>query len=116
MALADVRKELNFCKKADIAIIGVVENMSGFVCPGCSKESEIFPPVTGGAEKMCADFQIPLLSKIPLEPQLLMSCEKGACFATSMPDSVTAKRIRLVEEGVLNYRRPTAPEENEVLE
>jgi Mrp family chromosome partitioning ATPase len=51
--LSDVRKEINFCKKTEIPIIGVVENMSGFVCPGCACESQIFPPVTGGAAKMC---------------------------------------------------------------
>ena len=68
VALADVRKELNFCTKTNTKIIGVVENMSGFVCPGCSKESQIFAPVSGGAGKMCEDFKVPLLSRIPLEP------------------------------------------------
>lgn len=53
MSLSDVRKELNFCKKTEIPIIGVVENMSGFVCPSCQCESQIFPPITGGATKMC---------------------------------------------------------------
>lgn len=49
VALADVRKEINFCKKTNLKVIGVVENMSGFVCPHCDCKSEIFPPVTGGA-------------------------------------------------------------------
>lgn len=49
VALADVRKEINFCKKTETKVLGVVENMSGFVCPHCSCESQIFPPVTGGA-------------------------------------------------------------------
>ena len=53
VALADVRKEINFSKKTETNIIGVVENMSGFVCPNCRCESEIFPPVSGGATQMC---------------------------------------------------------------
>jgi Mrp family chromosome partitioning ATPase len=53
VALLDVRKEVNFAKKTDLGILGVVENMSGFVCPHCNCESEIFPPVSGGATKMC---------------------------------------------------------------
>lgn len=53
VALADVRKEVNFCKKTETPILGVVENMSEFVCPHCDCSSQIFPPVSGGATKMC---------------------------------------------------------------
>jgi len=55
VALSDVRKEINFCKKTDLRILGVVENMSGFVCPNCACQTQIFPPVSGGAQKMCED-------------------------------------------------------------
>jgi len=68
VSLSDVRKEINFCKKTNTPVLGVIENMSGFVCPGCKCESQIFPPVTGGAAKMCQDMSVPLLSQVPLEP------------------------------------------------
>lgn len=56
VALSDVRKQINFCKKADIPIIGVIENMSTFVCPKCSTHSAIFPgDIRDGAETMAAD-------------------------------------------------------------
>lgn len=45
----DVRKEINFCKKIGLPIIGVVENMNGFICPKCNIETKIFPLTTGGA-------------------------------------------------------------------
>ena len=80
VALADVRKEINFCNRTGTRILGVVENMSGFVCPNCTHESQIFAPVTGGASQMCSEMQIDLLGKIPIEPKLLMSCEGGKCF------------------------------------
>lgn len=77
VALADVRKELNFCVKTKIPIIGVVENMSGFVCPHCKCESQLFSATSGGAEKMCAEYECKLLSKIPLDPKVQKKIDKG---------------------------------------
>ncbi|KAK2097604.1 hypothetical protein P7K49_023055 [Saguinus oedipus] len=68
VSLQDVRKEISFCRKVKLPIIGVVENMSGFICPKCKKESQIFPPTTGGAELMCKDLEVPLLGRVPLDP------------------------------------------------
>lgn len=93
MALADVRKEINFCKKTGLNVIGVVENMSGFVCPNCACKSEIFPPITGGAQKMCLEMGVPLLTQIPLEPKLLLACEGGKSFVKEFPESVTASKF-----------------------
>jgi len=98
VALADVRKEVNFCKKTKTNVLGVIENMSGFVCPNCKCESQIFPPVTGGATKMCLDMGIPLLAQVPLEPSLLLSCEKGKCYMAECPDSVTATKFKEIVE------------------
>lgn len=55
VALLDVRKEINFCKKVGVPILGVIENMSAFICPKCSTQSPIFPPHSGGAQKMAAE-------------------------------------------------------------
>ena len=96
VALLDVRKELNFCKKTGIEILGVVENMSGFKCPHCSKISDIFAPTTGGAEKMSEEFKCPFLGKVPLDPSLLLTCDKGQSFVASNPDSPTSKAFELI--------------------
>ena len=93
VALLDVRKELNFCKKTGIPILGVVENMSGFKCPHCDKVTDIFVPTTGGAEQMCEEFECPFLGKVPLDPKLLMTCEVGKSFVASNPDSPTSKAL-----------------------
>ena len=103
VALLDVRKEMNFCQKTNTNVIGVVENMSGFVCPSCKCESQIFPPVSGGAAKMCEDFNVQLLSQVPLEPKLLMSCEQGKCYMKEFPDSVTAAKFKEIVEKVTVY-------------
>ena len=93
VALLDVRKEVNFAKKTNLNVIGVVENMSGFVCPHCKCESEIFPLVSGGAKKMCEDMQVPLLVQLPLEPKLLLATESGKCYSKEFPDSITGGKF-----------------------
>ena len=113
VALADVRKEIKFCEKTGTRVLGVVENMSGFVCPNCTHESQIFAPVTGGAAQMCADMQIPLLGKIPIEPKLLLSCEGGKCFVSECPDTVTAARFnQIVAQVRAAAEAPKAGQEN----
>jgi len=83
VALLDVRKEINFCRKTGIKILGVVENMAGFVCPKCKGESQIFMPTTGGAEKMAQDMDVPFLGRLPLDPALMKACEEGQSFAAA---------------------------------
>jgi ATPases involved in chromosome partitioning len=75
VATADVRKELNFCKKTGIRVLGVVENMSGFVCPNCSECTNIFS--SGGGEIMANDFNVRFLGRVPIDPQFLVLIETG---------------------------------------
>ncbi|CAG9770915.1 unnamed protein product [Ceutorhynchus assimilis] len=81
VALLDVRKEIDFCRKTKINILGVVENMSEFICPCCQKSSQIFKANTGGAEKMCQDLNVPFLGSLPLDPKVAKSCDNANdCF------------------------------------
>lgn len=91
VALNDVRKEINFCRKVDLPIIGVVENMSWFVCPKCTKTSEIFPPTTGGARSMCESMNVTFLGQVPLDPRLARCCDEGKSFLDELPDSPATK-------------------------
>ncbi|KAI8942601.1 cytosolic Fe-S cluster assembly factor nbp35 [Plenodomus lindquistii] len=96
VALLDVRKEIDFCKKAGIRILGIVENMSGFVCPGCKHESQIFRASTGGAERLAKEMGIRYLGAVPLDPRIGMACDFGESFLTAYPDSPACKAIREV--------------------
>jgi len=78
ISLQDVRKEINFCQKVGLRVLGVVENMSQFVCPKCHIVSTILPTSTGGAEKLSSDTGAPVLSKLPLDPVIGKSCDEGA--------------------------------------
>lgn len=87
VALLDVRKEIDFCRKANIKILGLVENMSGFVCPSCHGESQIFKPTTGGGEQLCKDMGIKFLGSVPLDPRIGKACDQGVCFFDEHADS-----------------------------
>jgi len=88
VSLLDVRKEINFCRKVGLPIIGIVENMSGFICPKCHTETKIFAPTTGGAEKMAKDMVIQFLGSIPLDPQIARACDEGRFYLSDFPDSL----------------------------
>ena len=102
IALLDVRKEINFCEKTNIKVLGVVENMSGFVCPHCNKKSDIFEANTGGGEGLCKEFNLKLVGRLPLEPNILQSTEKGTYFPDNFPKSETAKEIENIVQFILN--------------
>ncbi|NWV37064.1 NUBP1 factor, partial [Grantiella picta] len=103
VSLQDVRKEINFCRKVKLPIIGVVENMSGFVCPKCKNESQIFPPTTGGAEKMCQNLNVSLLGKVPLDPQIGRSCDRGQSFLAEAPESPATLSYRNIIQRIQEY-------------
>jgi predicted RNA-binding Zn-ribbon protein involved in translation (DUF1610 family) len=94
VSLLDVRKEIDFCKKAGIRILGLVENMSGFVCPNCKNESQIFKATTGGGRRLAKDTGIPFLGAVPLDPRIGMACDYGESFMDSFPDSPACKALR----------------------
>ncbi|KAK6951985.1 cytosolic Fe-S cluster assembly factor cfd1 [Daldinia eschscholtzii] len=75
VATADVRKELNFCAKTGISVIGVIENMVGFVCPNCAECTNIFGK--GGGQVMAEDFNVRFLGGVPIDPQFVMLIETG---------------------------------------
>eukprot|EP00127_Corallochytrium_limacisporum_P001762 Clim_evm16s78 gene=Clim_evmTU16s78 len=91
VALADVRKELNFCKRAKVNVLGVVENMSGFVCPHCSECTAMF--AQGGGKAVAEQFSVPYLGHIPLEPQLTAALDAGKPYAVAFSDAEAAKSL-----------------------
>ncbi|XP_011885885.1 PREDICTED: cytosolic Fe-S cluster assembly factor NUBP1 isoform X2 [Cercocebus atys] len=103
VSLQDVRKEINFCRKVKLPIIGVVENMSGFICPKCKKESQIFPPTTGGAELMCQDLEVPLLGRVPLDPLIGKNCDQGQSFFIDAPDSPATLAYRSIIQRIQEF-------------
>jgi Mrp family chromosome partitioning ATPase len=100
VSLLDVRKEIDFCRKAGIRILGLVENMSGFVCPKCTHQSQIFKVTTGGGRRLAKKMGLPFLGSVPLDPRVGMACDYGESFVDNYPDSPASNAIREVVQGV----------------
>jgi len=60
--------------------------MSGFTCPNCNCDTDIFKASTGGAAQMCEEFKVDLMTKIPIDPQLLQACDTGKCYVKEFPE------------------------------
>jgi len=91
VSILDVRKEIDFCKKTNIPIVGVLENMSLFVCPSCKVGFDLFPKTSGGGEGLAKEYELEFLGKIPIDPNLAACCDDGSNFITAFPDSLTTK-------------------------
>ncbi|KAF2153175.1 P-loop containing nucleoside triphosphate hydrolase protein [Myriangium duriaei CBS 260.36] len=75
IAISDVKKEINFCRKTGVRVIGVVENMAGFVCPNCAECTNVFSK--GGGEVMAREFEVPFLGSVPIDPMFTALIEEG---------------------------------------
>ncbi|MBM3542807.1 MAG: Mrp/NBP35 family ATP-binding protein [Alphaproteobacteria bacterium] len=92
VALLDARKGLNMFKQLDVPVLGIVENMSYFVCPSCGTRTDIF--AHGGAKKEAADSGVPFLGDIPLDPRIRDTSDSGRPITASDPQSPHAQAFR----------------------
>ena len=100
-----VKKAVTFARQLNVPVIGIIENMSGFVCPKCGAEINIFS--VGGGEKISSDLNIPFLGRVPLDPKICEDSDKGLPFIIEHADSPAAKAfVEIVEkiEEFLNQR------------
>ncbi|KAK0561969.1 cytosolic Fe-S cluster assembly factor nbp35 [Tilletia horrida] len=99
ISLQDVRKEISFCRKMNVPILGVVENMAGFVCPSCHGRSDVFFPSTGGAKALCEELGLRFLGSVPLDPRIGRCADEGIGFVEEYPDSPASEAYRnIIEE------------------
>ncbi|RLG00022.1 MAG: ATP-binding protein [Thaumarchaeota archaeon] len=84
-----VKKAVVFARELKIPVLGIIENMSYFICPNCGAEINIFQ--SGGGEKIAKELSVPFLGKIPLDPKICESGDKGVPFIVKHPESKPAK-------------------------
>jgi len=89
VSLIDVKKSIRFCQKTKMRILGIVENMSGFICPHCGKPIDLFKK--GGGEKLAQEFGLRFLGRIPIDPRVVDTGDTGRPFIAAYPESPTAK-------------------------
>ncbi len=103
VAISDVRRSVSFCKTLNLRVVGIVENMSGLVCPHCGEQVELFK--TGGGENLATEMGVPFLGRIPLDPQVVASGDSGTPFTQLFANSDATKAFGSVVAPILNYAR-----------
>ena len=99
VSLADVRKSINFCKQVNMPVLGLVENMSGYVCPSCGHTENIFGE--GGGVKTAKQMGITLLGKVPIDPAMVQAGDEGKPYlaenAASPAGQAFAEIVKKIE-------------------
>jgi Mrp family chromosome partitioning ATPase len=95
----DVSKSVTFCRHLKIPVLGIVENMSGLICPHCSKLIELFKQ--GGGEEMAKRMDVPFLGRIPIDPKIVQSSDEGRPFIFHHKDTEAAAAFRQVVQPLL---------------
>jgi ATP-binding protein involved in chromosome partitioning len=96
LALLDSRKAVNFSRILRVPVIGIIENMSGFVCPHCGKEVNIFK--YGGGEQAARELGVPFLGRVPLDPQMVEAADSGTPFVLQQESRVRQAFEEIVEK------------------
>jgi len=103
VSLLDSRKAINFARKLNLDIIGIIENMSGLICPHCGEKIELFK--VGGGERTAKEMGVPFLGRVPIEPGIVESGDSGKPFVLNNPESEAGKAFMKIVEKILNTRK-----------
>jgi ATP-binding protein involved in chromosome partitioning len=96
LSVSDVRRCISFCRALGLPVLGVIENMSGFVCPHCGEAVDVFG--AGGGRRMAAEMDVPFLGAVPLDPRVVAAGDEGRPFVRDLPDSpATAAFLTAIE-------------------
>jgi ATP-binding protein involved in chromosome partitioning len=96
-----VKKAVTFSRKLGIPVIGVIENMSGFVCPKCGAKIDIFK--VGGGKKIADDLSVPFLGSIPIDPEICRDSDNGVPFITEHADSPATKAFKEIVKKIERF-------------
>lgn len=103
VALNDVRKSITFCRQLNLPVLGVIENMSGFVCPQCGTKTNIFK--TGGGKSMAIDMGAPFLGNVPIDPMIVEACDAGTSYVDHYADTNTAKAFEEIVDRIIETEK-----------
>ena len=101
VALDDSRRSLDMFKKLHIPVAGIVENMSGFICPSCNTESDIFG--MGTCEALAVQYDTQVLANLPIEPAIREGGDSGKPVVYFAPESISAKRYMIAADKLIAF-------------
>jgi len=99
VSVMDSRKAVVFALKLNLKVMGIIENMSGMVCPHCGKRIDLFKE--GGGNKAALELGVPFLGKIPIDPQIVTSGDEGKPFVATQPESEAGKAFMNIVENIM---------------
>ncbi len=108
IAVDDVKRSVSFCGSLSVPVIGVVENMCGFVCPHCSQEVDIFK--RGGGALLAREMKVPYLGAIPIDPAIVLACDNGVPFILDKAGTPAAEAFEKVISPLLALDRGSGTE------
>ncbi|RKX56521.1 MAG: ATP-binding protein [Thermotoga sp.] len=101
VALLDASRSVNFARALKIPIIGIIENMSGLICPYCGNIINLFK--SGGGEKLAKEMDVPFIGKIPMEVSVVEDGDNGKPVLVEHPESQVAKAFQEIAKRISNY-------------
>ena len=99
VAILDSRKSINFSKQLKVPVLGVVENMSGLLCPHCGKEIPLFGK--DGGKQAAEEMEVPFLGAIPLDQALMEAEDNGSHYITEKPQSASSTALQAIVDNTL---------------
>ncbi len=99
VSLADVRKSINFCKTVKMPIFGLVENMSGLVCPHCNGSIDLFG--SGGGERTARQMNVPFLGRVPFDPEMVACGDSGVAYQEQHPGSPVTLAFQAIADRLM---------------
>lgn len=94
VSLADVRKSISFCHTVKMDIFGLVENMSGYICPHCGEQVDLFG--SGGGERTAQETSVPFLGRVPFDPNVVTCGDSGKSYQETYPDAPVTQAYQTI--------------------
>jgi len=104
LAIGDVRRCVTFCEKVELPVAGIIENMSGFVCPQCGAAVDLFGK--GGGEKLAEEMSVPFLGKVPIDPEIVNNGDSGAPFVEAGGERPSARAFLDMVAAIEDFGKP----------
>ena len=104
LAVADVRRCVSFCNSLSLPVAGIVENMSGLVCPNCGQQIDLFK--RGGGKALAGEMSVPFLGSIPIDPDIVTSGDAGFPFIDNHRNSLGARTFADIVSLLLGQQTP----------
>ena len=99
VAISDVRRCVTFCGEVSLPVMGILENMSGLVCPKCGEKIDLFKK--GGGWALANEVKVPFLGQIPIDPEVVTAGDSGRPFLHDGPHSPAGKAFSDIVDSIL---------------